>query len=357
MPSHRTRYCIPFEECRLGDTAVVGGKNANLGELIHAKINVPRGFAVTAQAYEHFLEMTGTGDSIRRLMDETSDFSEMRKCEALSAKIADMIHKPTLPDEIGETIRKGYQDLALMAGVSPLYVAVRSSGTTEDLAEASLAGQHDTFLFVKDQEEVVKKVITCWSSTFTPRAILYREKMKIPLSDTLMSVGVQTMVDAFSAGVMFTLDPVTGDNSVVVMNANFGLGESVVSGEVTPDHYVVDKIDGDIIEKNISSKDIKYIHDYQGKGLTRVETEAEEKKRPALLEEEIRSLAEIGKKIESYYRRTMDIEWAIEKEDPSACGTIYILQARPETVWQMRKDKTEEPYKGVVNVLLNGFLK
>ncbi|MBW1997388.1 MAG: PEP/pyruvate-binding domain-containing protein [Deltaproteobacteria bacterium] len=337
MLENASKFTAPFEKCRMNDTPLVGGKNANLGEMISAGINVPPGFSITTKAYDHFFIATDLNREIRPLLDQLTDLRERRRCEEISNRIHSMIQSRQLPVEIEEEVKRAYRDLSQRFGMSAILVAVRSSGTAEDLAEASLAGQHDTFLFVKDPDELIEKVTKCWASAFTTRAILYRLKMKIPHARSLMSVGVQKMISAFSAGVAFTLDPVTGDNSIVAIDASFGVGESVVRGEVLPDHYMVDKIDGVIVEKTIGDKEIKYIYDENTREAVWVKTRQEERGRPALNDNEIRELALTARKIEDHYGRAMDIEWAIEKKAQSDKGTLFILQARPETVWNIRK--------------------
>ncbi|MBW1802129.1 MAG: PEP/pyruvate-binding domain-containing protein [Deltaproteobacteria bacterium] len=353
----KSRFCIPFEESGINDTALVGGKNASLGELLKAGVRVPPGFSVSTQGYDHFFTTTGLNREIRLALEEATDFRDRLKFEEISRKIYALIEENPLPKEIEKSIKIGYQDLCEKVGIYPLAVAVRSSGTAEDLAEASLAGQHDSFLFVKGEYEVVKKVLKCWASSFTPRAILYRMRMGIAHYRSFMSVGIQKMVNAFSAGVMFTLDPVSGDNSVVAIDANFGLGESVVRGEVTPDQYVVDKIDLEIMEKKIQRKEIKYVCDLKGEDVVCVTVDEDLKETPVLNDEEIKELAETAKKIESHYGKAMDIEWALEKAAHSEKGMIHIVQARPETVWNVRREELSKTKTDLASAILSDLLK
>ena len=357
MSVGKSRFCIPFEESGINDTDLVGGKNASLGELLKAGVTVPPGFSVSTEGYDCFFSKTGLNRDIRLALEEITDVRDRHKFEDISRKIYALIEQHPMPTDIEESIKRGYQELCDNVGICPISVAVRSSGTAEDLAEASLAGQHDSFLFVKGEDDVVKKVLKCWASVFTPRAILYRMRMGISSYRSSMSVGIQKMVNAFSAGVMFTLDPVSGDNSVIAIDANFGLGESVVRGEVTPDQYVVDKIDLEIMERKIHKKEIKYVCDLKGEDLVCVAIDEDVKKTPVLNDEEIKELAGTGKKIETHYGKAMDIEWALEKATLTEKGMIHIVQARPETVWNVRREEMKKTKTDLTSAILNDLLK
>ncbi len=357
MSVGKSRFCIPFEESGINDADLVGGKNASLGELLKAGVKVPPGFSVSTEGYDYFFSKTGLNKEIRLALEEITDVRDRLKFEDISRKIYALIEQHPIPMEIEESIKRGYQELGDNVGICPISVAVRSSGTAEDMAEASLAGQHDSFLFVKGEDEVVKKVLKCWASAFTPRAILYRMRMGISSYRSSMSVGIQKMVNAFSAGVMFTIDPVSGDNSVVAIDANFGLGESVVRGEVTPDQYIVDKIDLEIMEKKIQKKEIKYVCDLKGEDLVCVTIDEDVKETPVLNDEEIKELAGTGKKIESHYGKAMDIEWALEKATHTEKGMIHIVQARPETVWNIRREEKAKTKTDLASAILNDLLK
>lgn len=357
MSGEQSAYTIPFNQSGLEDTPRVGGKNASLGELIKAGINVPPGYAVSTAAYNDFFKKTRINQEIHFILNELIDLKDRKASERISQKICRLIESNSIPSKIRKSIVKEYEVLCQSVGIPRLPVDVRSSCTAEDLLEASLAGQHDTFLFVRDPDEVVEKTVKCWASAFTPRAILYRMKMGIPHARAFMSVGVQMMVNAFSAGVMFTLDPVSGDRSVVAIDASFGIGESVVKGEVTPDQYIVDKIELGILKKDIKRKEIKYTCIADEVGLICEEVDEDLKERPALIDEEIEELTEIAKKIETHYGKAMDIEWAIEKEADSIKGRIYVLQARPETVWNLRWEEWGGKQKDLASAFLDGFLK
>jgi len=339
----RKELVLWFEELRKEDVPIVGGKNANLGEMIKAGIPVPPGFAITAYAYRKFIEETGIAQKIYGIIQETvTDMNNPQQYEEASRKIRELIESTPMPKEIEEAIRNAYAQLNMRTNTSEVFVAVRSSATAEDLPDASFAGQQETFLNVKGVDELLEKTVKCWSSLFTPRAIFYRTQKGFPHEKVLISVGVQRMVNSRAAGVMFTIDPVTGDPSKIVIEGNYGLGESVVSGAVTPDDYIVDKKTLKILEKRIGKKTVEYIRDPETGKTVHLEVSPERQAQPCLTDEEIVKLAELGKKIEEHYGKPQDIEWAIER-DASFPDNIFIVQSRPETVWSMRKVEAEKP--------------
>jgi pyruvate, water dikinase len=225
-----------------------------------------------------------------------------------------------------------YRKLALRCCMPALPVAVRSSATAEDLPDASFAGQQDTYLWIRGTDEVLHHMRRCIASLYSARAIAYRARHRVGDDRLAISVGVQKMAKAYTAGVMFTLHPANGDRSVIVIDSNFGFGESVVSGEVTPDHFVVNKVTLDIIDRTISQKEICYTVDPRTQTSRATEVPLERQRVQSLIDDEITQLAWMGKRIEQHYGRPMDIEWAVDK-DLAAGGNIFILQARPETVW------------------------
>ncbi len=343
MNEERKELVLWFEELRKEDVPIVGGKNANLGEMIKAGIPVPPGFAITAYAYRKFIEGTGIAQKIYGIIQETvTDMNNPQQYEEASRKIRELIESTPMPKEIEEAIRNAYAQLNMRTNTSEVFVAVRSSATAEDLPDASFAGQQETFLNVKGVDELLEKTVKCWSSLFTPRAIFYRTQKGFPHEKVLISVGVQRMVNSRAAGVMFTIDPVTGDPSKIVIEGNYGLGESVVSGAVTPDDYIVDKKTLKILEKRIGKKTVEYIRDPETGKTVHLEVSPERQAQPCLTDEEIVKLAELGKKIEEHYGKPQDIEWAIER-DASFPDNIFIVQSRPETVWSMRKVEAEKP--------------
>ena len=341
------RFILWLEEVTKDDTVLVGGKNANLGEMLRAGIPVPPGFAVTAYAFKYFLEKTGLGESIYSMLKRL-DVNDKKALDETTAKIREMIKNTPMPPEVDEAIRRAYRELSLRLNIdaAKLRVAVRSSATAEDMPEASFAGQQETYLNVYGEESVVSKVKDCWASLFTARATFYRVAQGIAHEKALMSVTVQKMVNSRSAGVMFTIHPVTGDENVIVIESSWGLGEAVVGGKVTPDEWVVDKSTLRIVSQSINRKNLAIVFNPE-LGRNEVINLPNEKyssfdpDKPSLSEDEVRRLAELGLLIEKHYGKAMDIEWAVDADLPFP-QRVFIVQARPETVWSSRKSKAIE---------------
>jgi len=339
-PTTDEKLVVWIEEVSSKDTLLVGGKGANLGELVSAGIPVPPGFIVTSIAFKKFLEETGLKDKILSMLEKL-DVNNTKELEETSKKIRELIMQTPMPKDIEEAIRKAYRELSKRLGIENPLVAVRSSATAEDLPEASFAGQQETYLNVSGEDQVVEKVKACWASLYTARAIFYRVQHGISHEKALMAVVVQKMVKARSAGVMFTIHPATGDRSKIVIESSWGLGEAVVGGKVTPDEFIVDKETLKIVEKRISEKKIAIVYDPQKKANVVVELPPEKAKAPSLSDEEVIELAKYGIKIEQHYNNPMDIEWAID-EDLEFPKNIFIVQARHETVWSARRGKAVE---------------
>jgi len=339
----RKELVIWFENLRKTDIPSVGGKNANLGEMINVGIPVPPGFAITAYAYKKFIEETGIAQKIYDIINETvTDPTDPKQYEEASKKIRELVESTPMPKEIEESIRTAYRELCRRLNANDVSVAVRSSATAEDLPDASFAGQQETYLNVKGENELLEKTVKCWSSLFTTRAIFYRNEKGFPHEKVLISVGVQKMVNAKAAGVMFTINPVTGNPNQIIIEGNYGLGESVVSGAVTPDDFIVDKNTLEIIEKRIAKKTVQYVRDPNTGKTVHTEVPAEKQEQPCISDEEIVKLAELGKHIEQHYGKPQDIEWAIDAESPFP-SNIFIVQSRPETVWSLEGVKPEKP--------------
>jgi len=352
-----------FGDLRKTDIPLVGGKNANLGEMISAGLPVPPGFAVTAYAYEKFLEETRIAEKIYKIISETvTDINDPKQYDAASKKIRALIEKSPMPKEIERAVKSAYKELNKNLDLKDVFVAVRSSATAEDLPDASFAGQQETYLNVKDTDDLLEKVVKCWSSLFTPRAIFYRNEKGFAHEKVFISVGVQKMVNSRAAGVMFTINPVTGNTDEIMIEGNYGLGETVVSGVVNPDHFVVDKNTLRITEKQLARKTIQYVRD-PGTGATvHLDVPEEKQKQPCVSDEEISKLAELAKRIEQHYGKAQDIEWAIDK-DLSSPKNVFIVQSRPETVWGAKgmetptgieERKSEEKLKVAVKGLSAG---
>jgi len=260
----------------------------------------------------------------------------------------------SMPTKIEEEIYSNYQALAQVFDVPDLPVAVRSSATAEDLPGASFAGQQDTFLWVQGRDEILEKIKLCMSSLFTPRAISYRMKMGFPHEKVLISVGVQKLVDAKAAGVMFTLNPLNGDPSKVVIEGNWGLGETVVSGQVNPDKFVVDKVTKEI-QRKISLKGLECIYDPKRKEVVHVDIPPDRREEQCIEDQEINELARYAKRVEEYYGCPQDIEWAIDKHHPFPFN-IFMVQSRPETVWSQKRKEPVLGKKSVYDLLMEKAL-
>lgn len=330
-----------FDDLRNTDVAIVGGKNASLGEMINAGLPVPPGFAVTAHSYEKFIVEKNIAEQIYKIIKETiTDPNDPKQYDTASKKIRELIEKTPMPKEIEDAIRTAYEDLNKRLELKDTFVAVRSSATAEDLPDASFAGQQETYLNVKGPDDLLQKVVKCWSSLFTPRAIFYRNEKGFAHEKVFISVGVQKMVNSRAAGVMFTINPVSGNHDEIVIEGNFGLGETVVSGAVNPDDFVVDKNTLQIKERRISRKTIKYVRDPKTGKTVHLDIPEDEQKLVCISDQEITFLAELAKRIEKHYKKPMDIEWAID-QDLSFPQNMMLVQARPETVFGMKV--TDEP--------------
>jgi len=342
----REKLVVWFEDLRKEDIPLVGGKNANLGEMLHAGIPVPPGFAVTAYAYNRFITETGIAKKIYKIIEETvTDVNNPKQYEEASKKVRRLIESTPMPKEIENAVKNAYKELNKKAKSTSMFVAVRSSATAEDLPDASFAGQQETFLNVKGNEELVQKTVKCWSSLFTPRAIFYRTEKGFKHEQVFISVGVQKMVNSKAAGVTFTINPVTGDPNQIVIEANWGLGESVVSGSITPDDYIVDKDTLKILDKKITQKTVEYIRDPKTGKTIHCDVPADRREQPSLTDEEIVKIAELAKHIEKHYGgKAQDIEWAIDR-DLQFPENVFIVQSRPETVWSLKErlPKIEAP--------------
>lgn len=322
-----------FDEIGKADVPLVGGKGANLGEMFQAKIPVPEGFVVNVNAYKNFLKTNvWIKEEISKILVET-DIHNSAMLEENTKKIRELIMSVKMPSEISDEIKKAYHKLC---GQEDIYVAVRSSATAEDLAEASFAGQQDTYLNIIGEDNVVYNVQKCWASLFTARATFYRTEQKFDHIQTYLAVVVQRMINSQVSGVMFTTNPITGEY-VAIIEAAYGLGEYVVGGVVTPDTYIVDKKTMNISDKKISVQKIGLV---QKDGATKqVEINEIYQNAQKLKDEEIKKLTEVGKLIETHYKAPMDVEWC--EED----GKIYVVQARPITTIKKEEEETKEEVK------------
>lgn len=332
-------YIKWFSDIRKGDVCLAGGKCANLGELRSIGMPVPDGFAITTQAYIKFIQATGISDSIDVIMENLQkDLSNMDRISEASKRIRSIVEQAKIPDELALEIKEAYNKLV---GKDEFIdsVAVRSSGTQEDSADASFAGQFDTFLNVNDEETLLKTVKKCWSSLFGSRIIKYRAVKGIGYRNAGVCVAVQQMVNPRTAGVMFTLDPVNGEEDKIFIEGNWGLGESLVSGSVTPDRILLRKEPCEVIRVDVSVKEVITVINPDG-GIIHRKVEDKKQNKPCLHEIEAIYLGKLAKKIENHYRTPQDIEWAIS-EGRQFPDNVFILQTRNETVWSQKKSKKE----------------
>ncbi len=316
-----------FAELSLADRPTVGGKGGSLGELIRAGIAVPPGFVIKTAAFEQFLLAAERGSPVRALV-AALDADDLAQVSSVSGQLRARINAAPLPADIAAAITRAYGQLhATNHGA----VAVRSSATTEDAADASFAGLQDTYLWVQSLEQALDKVRSCWASLYSVESISYRRRQGFAEADVAMAVVVQTMVDARTAGVMFTRSPLTGDRSVMAIEGSWGLGSAVVGGEVTPDRWVIGKITGEISVREISDKHISHAPLVAG-GIHTVAVPDAQRRVACMSDDELQALRTIGRKVERHYGRPQDIEWAVDRHS----GAILLLQSRPETVWSAR---------------------
>lgn len=316
------KYCVFFKELSSKSLKIAGGKGANLGEMVNAKIPVPDGFVITSDAYYLFLEKSSLKHKIKTEL-KGLDIQDSKKLEKASQNVQKAILSAVVPKDVEEAIIKSYHHLT---GNHDLDVAVRSSATAEDLPDASFAGQQDTYLNVSGAKDVVKHVLKCWASLFGARAIYYRQEQGFDHFKVGIAVPVQLMVQSEVSGIMFTLNPITNDANQISIEAAFGLGQPVVSGELTPDQYIVDKKKFEIVSKNIVSQD------WQDTKKGRIKISAAYKKKQKLADNLITELAKLGAKIEKHYKRPQDIEWAYANKK------MFIVQSRPVTTLKIKTD-------------------
>ncbi|MDO8616193.1 MAG: phosphoenolpyruvate synthase, partial [Dehalococcoidia bacterium] len=333
-----------FSEVDKDDVGLVGGKGANLGELTRAGIPVPSGFILTAHAYSHFLDQSGVRSQIEQLLAGL-DVNDSATLQHVAAEIKQLITSAQIPQGVAGQVARCYREM----GGGP--VAVRSSATAEDLAEASFAGQQSTYLNVIGEEQVTRAVQDCWASLFEARAIFYRQNAGFEHLKVGIAVVVQHMVQSERSGVMFTLEPVSGARDKIVIEAIYGLGEAVVSGVVTPDLYILNKTDLSILDRTIAQQECQLVRNPEGAAAGEYnvwlnlapDLGAQQK----LSDDDIKRLAEIGRSVEQHYGRPQDIEWAAEG------GQFFLVQARPVTVTGAADDENEMEHE-TAPVLMEG---
>ncbi len=352
------QYILWFEECSRKALPIVGGKNANLGEMLNAGIRVPPGFAVTSKGFQRYMDGAGLWDVVRESVAGMPP-DDIKSVSRAGAEIREAILSTSIPNDIRAEVVSAYVSLCERCGRHDLPVAVRSSATAEDLAEASFAGQQDTYLWIWGSDAVVTATHQCWASLFTDRAITYRMKAGFPQDGVYISVGIQKMVNSRSAGVMFTLDPITGDRSRITIDANWGFGESIVQGMVSPDSFIVAKRPLSIKQSIIGQKDQMFVANGCGTMVTAVPSD--QQVIPCISVSEVMEIAEMGLCIEKHYGCPQDIEWAIDK-DLSFPENLFSTQSRPVTAAgkkDLGKEVMKESGKGdadhIIDLMLKGF--
>lgn len=349
-----------FSELNKNSGKIVGGKGANLSEIFNLGIPVPPGFVVTAQAYDYFIEKSRLNDFIKKSI-ESINHEDTKQLEETAKKIREAILNAEIPKDLEEEILEAYDALnvnnvdsesdiiseilkknseptsvavrnSIKSEADSSFVAVRSSATAEDLAEASFAGQQESFLDIKGEKNLIQSIKECFASLFTARAVYYRNKKGF--GDVSLAVVVQRMINSDKSGVIFSKDPSYKDNDNIIIEAVFGLGEGIVLGTITPDKYIVSP-DLKVLQKDISEKKVAITRDPIGKEIT-VKLSPEKSSSQVLKEHEIKMLADLALKIENHYGKPQDLEFAIEK------GEIYIVQTRPITTIEGRVIKGEE---------------
>ncbi len=343
-----------FDRYRPEHRELVGGKNASLGEMMLAGMPVPPGFALTTDAYAMIWrdrELIGKVNDLLRGLDH----DDLGHNIAVSKRIRKLIESRPVPEVVVDAVAEAYAALCQHCDIEDLPVAVRSSATAEDLPDASFAGQQDTYLWIRGINSVIDHVRRCWSSLFTDRAIAYRHSMGYLNHSIGMSVAVQKMVDPIASGVAFTLNPSNGDRSQVAIDSSWGLGEAVVSGEVTPDNFLVDKVLREVVKREISTKLIEYRPSRDG-AVEKVEVDTQRQTMPSVSDTELVAIAELARRAEKRNGCPQDVEWAIDRHLGEG-ENVVMLQSRPETVWS-RKPSTplsragKDPLASIVSTLV-----
>lgn len=333
-----------FESYWVGMKPEVGGKASSLGEMMGAGLPVPPGFALTTTAFRASRDAADLDATLSRLLhgldvNDTAMVSE--RCQ----EIRNAIRTMPMDADVEQALRHAYAELSRRSGVDDVPVAVRSSATSEDSPDASFAGEHDTYLWIRGADAVVDAVRRCWASLFTDRATCYRVEMGYEHRSVEMSVVVQKMVRPVSAGVAFTLNPADGDRSVIAIDAAWGFGEGVVSGEITPDNFLIDKVLFEITKRKVSRKEVEFrLSDHDS--VEKVPLDDERGSAPCMTDGQLKAVAKLARTAEKHYGCPQDIEWAVDA-DLADGENVVLLQARPETVWSKKSPAAPAPGVGV----------
>jgi pyruvate,water dikinase len=312
-------------ELRRADESAFGAKSASLGELLDAGIPVPPGFALSNGAFSAFLAENELEDEIAALLARMSP-DDHASVSAASDEIAALMRAATMPSAVRDEVIRRYAEVG---DEDDPPVAVRSSATGEDSAEATFAGQQETYLWVRGAEAVCDAVRKCWISLYSPTALAYRARLG-EQPEPAMGVAVQRMVDAEVSGVMFTCNPVSGDPSMIAIDASWGLGLAVVGGEVTPDEFLVSKVTREVVREQIHDKALEYVPAPDGAGAVSRDVPAERRGEPCLDQTALTALVDIARRVERYFGSHQDIEWAMARGHSAPEG-LFVVQSRPVT--------------------------
>lgn len=344
-----------FESYWDGMKPEVGGKASSLGEMTGAGLPVPVGFALTTGGYRLSRDAADLDATLSRLLYGL-DVKDTAMVSERCAEIRDAIRAMPMDEAVEQSLRQAYAELCQRSGVADVPVAVRSSATSEDSPDASFAGEHDTFLWVRGSDAVVDAVRRCWASLFTDRATCYRVEMGYEHRSVEMAVVVQKMVRPIAAGVAFTLNPADGDRSVIAVDAAWGFGEGVVSGEITPDNYLIDKVLFEITKRKVSRKEVEFrLSDHDT--VEKVALDDERGSAPCLADAQLKAIARLARAAEKHYGSPQDIEWAVDVDLPEE-HNVVLLQSRPETVWSKKSPakpatSSADMMSSIVSTLMN----
>jgi phosphoenolpyruvate synthase/pyruvate phosphate dikinase len=341
-------YTRPLDRLSRADEPQFGGKSANLGELLAAEIPVPPGFAISTAAFHAFVHDAGLEERISSALAGVAP-GDVDGIGRASHSISEAMRFAPVPDLVREEIEAGYAQL----GEDAPPVAVRSSAVGEDSQDATFAGQQETYLWVRGGEHVCDAVRDCWVSLYSPPAISYRLRLagSAGASDPpAMGVTVQLMVDAVVSGVMFTCNPVSGDPSMVAINASWGLGLAVVGGEATPDDYLVSKVTREVVREHVHTKDVQYVPDPDGHGAVRTHVPDERRDARVLEQGDLERLVDVARRIERYFGSHQDIEWALPRGD---ADSVLVVQTRPVTA--VSKKPTKPKAESAMSLIMSTF--
>jgi pyruvate,water dikinase len=333
-----------FDELHREDVNLVGGKSSSLGEMTSSmNIPVPYGFATTAHAYRYFMSATGTNDKVNALLEGIKDYEDSEELHSTCKKIRSLIIDAKMPDDLAKDIENAYIELSKKVEQKAPFVAIRSSATAEDLPNASFAGQQESYLNIQGATDVINRVQQCFASLFTDRATYYRHKQNFPHENVALSAAVQMMVFSKASGIMFSVNVANGDASKIVIDAIYGLGEYIVLGKVTPNYFVIDKESMKIVEKSVIKQPIQLMRVEDGG--TKEESVPEElQEKQVLTDDQVIELAGYAKEIENHYGCYMDMEFALD----SNTNRLWVVQARPETVWSQKNKEENDSSETVI---------